>query len=89
MIVTGVTRSGFNFKVDTEAMNDMEFVDALSDTMDDNPIAFSKVCTKLLGSEQKKELYNHLRKDGKVTIESVGEEIADIFGAIGEEGKNS
>ena len=89
MIVNGVTRTGFNFTVDTDALNDMEFIDALCETMDDNPIAFSKVCTRLLGSEQKKELYNHLRKEGRVTVESVGDAIADIFGAIGEEGKNS
>lgn len=89
-MVQGRTRTGFEFAVDEAVMNDMELIDAIAETMDENPMAFSKVCTKLFGADQKKRLYDHLRnEDGRVPVEAISEEIADVFKAIGEAGKNS
>ena len=88
-MVQGKTRTGFEFTVDEAVMNDMELIDALADTMSENPLAFSIVCTKLFGAEQKKRLYEHCREDGRVPVEKISEEIADVFKAIGEAGKNS
>lgn len=88
--IKGKTSTGFEFTVDQDVMDDMELIDAISDTMDNNPISFSVVCTKLLGKDQKKLLYDHLRNEsGRVTVEAVSNEIADIFKALGDEGKNS
>lgn len=89
MTIKGKTNSGFEFEIDSMVMDDMELVDALADTMNDNPLSFSIVCTKLFGVEQKKRLYNHLRKDGRVPLEAISNEIADVFKAMGEDGKNS
>lgn len=89
MTIKGKTSSGFEFEIDSMVMDDMELVDALADTMNDNPLSFSIVCTKLFGAEQKKRLYNHLRKDGRVPLEAISNEIADVFKAMGEDGKNS
>lgn len=89
MTIKGKTSSGFEFEIDSMVMDDMELVDALADTMNDNPLSFSIVCTKLFGNEQKKRLYNHLRKDGRVPLEAISNEIADVFKAMGEDGKNS
>lgn len=89
MTIKGKTSSGFEFEIDSNVMDDMELVDALADTMNDNPLSFSIVCTKLFGVEQKKRLYNHLRKDGRVPLEAISNEIADVFKAMGEDGKNS
>lgn len=89
MTIKGKTSSGFEFEIDSMVMDDMELVDALADTMNDNPLSFSIVCTKLFGVEQKKRLYNHLRKDGRVPLEAISNEIADVFKAMGEDGKNS
>lgn len=88
-MIKGKTKSGFEFEVEEDVMDNMLMVDALSDTMDDNPLAFARVCSLLLGKAQKKELYKHLEKDGKVKVEDVSNEIADIFNALGEQGKNS
>lgn len=88
MTIKGKTSSGFEFEIDSMVMDDMELVDALADTMNDNPLSFSIVCTKLFGVEQKKRLYNHLRKDGRVPLEAISNEIADVFKAMGEDGKN-
>ena len=88
--LTGHTRSGFEFEVDAKALDDMEMIDALAEIMDENPLAFSKVCLKLLGPVQRKALYEHLRgEDGKVPVEAISVEIGDIFRALGEAGKNS
>lgn len=88
-MVQGKTRTGFDFTVDEAVMNDMELIDALADSMSENPLAFSIVCTKIFGAEQKKRLYEHCRTDGRVPVEMISEEIADVFKAIGEAGKNS
>lgn len=86
--IKGKTQSGFEFEIDSVTLDDMEFVDALADTMNDNPLAFSAVCAKLFGAEQKKKLYDHLRTDGRVPLEAISNEIADVFKALGETGKN-
>lgn len=89
MIIQGKTESGFEFEIDASVLNDMEMLDALSEVMGENPLAFPVVCNKLLGPEQKKKLYEHLRKDGRVPVEAISTEIGDIFKALGEAGKNS
>lgn len=87
-IKKGVTASGFEFEIDDAVINDMELIDAIADSMDDNPLAFSKVCAKLLGSEQRKKLYDHVRENGRVPLEKISAEITDIFNAFGDNGKN-
>lgn len=88
-MLRGTTKSGFEFEIDEARLNDMEFLDALAETQDD-VLGFSKVCTMLLGSEQKKRLYDHLRDDrGHVPIEAMKEAVEDIFKSSGEDLKNS
>lgn len=87
-IKKGVTSSGFEFEIDDAVIDDMELIDAIADAMDNNPFAFSRVCAKLLGSEQRKKLYDHLRENGRVPLEKIGAEITDIFTAFGDNGKN-
>ncbi len=87
--VTGVTTGGFSFSVSKDVMDNMELVDALAETTDDNPLAISKVGLLILGADQRKALYNSLRtEDGRVPTEAVGQALADIMKAFGEQGKN-
>ena len=88
-MIEGVTRSGFHFSVSDECMNDMELVDILADSETDDAIRMSLVVKKLLPSEQRKALYNHVRKDGRVPIAAVTAAVEDIFSAMGHRGKNS
>lgn len=87
-IKKGVTASGFEFEIDDAVINDMELIDAIAESMDDNPLAFSRVCAKLLGSEQRKKLYDHVRENGRVPLEKISTEITDIFNSFGDNGKN-
>lgn len=84
----GKTTSGFEYEIDESALDNMELLDAIAET-DENPLAFSKLVTCLLGAEQRKKLYNHLRTEkGNVPILAVSEEIAEIFRNTGKAGKN-
>lgn len=55
-MIKGKTSGGFEFEIDGSVLEDMEFVDALAETVNDNPLAFSNVCVILFGKEQRKRL---------------------------------
>lgn len=89
MKVTGKLENGFEYQVDDAVLDDMEMVDALSEAQSTNPLALSTVINKLLGDEQKKALYDAVRReDGTVPIEDITQSIVTIFQSIGDEGKN-
>lgn len=85
---TGKTSTGFEFEINEHKLDDMEFLDALAE-VDENPLALSKVIKAMLGDDQKKKLYNHLRTDeGRVPVKAVAKEIAEIMKISQEEVKN-
>lgn len=88
-MITGVTKSGFHFRVDENAINDMELVDILADNTMDDSFRMSHVLRKLLPEEQRKALYDHVRVDGRVPVDAVVNAVEDIFTAMGQAGKNS
>ena len=89
MKVTGKLENGFEYEIDDAVLDDMEMVDALSEAQSTNPLALSTVINKLLGDEQKKALYDAVRReDGTVPIEDITQSIVTIFQSIGDEGKN-
>ena len=58
--------------------------------MEANITKLSKVCTILLGEEQKYELYKSLEDErGKVPLEAVNNAIEEIMTKAGDEVKNS
>lgn len=88
-MLKGKTESGFCFEIDETALDDMEFVEALAD-LEEDALKFPKVCNMLLGKDQKKKLYDHLRNEnGKVPVEAVSNAIAEIMSVAGESTKNS
>lgn len=85
----GTTGSGFAFAIPAENLDNMELLDALAELDEDDPLQISRVCRLLLGKEQRRALYDHLRAPaGNVPIRTVAKEIVEIFGACGETGKN-
>ena len=85
----GKTESGFEFDVEKEIFDDMELLDALTEADRGSMTAVSDACVKILGKEQRKRLYDHLRQEnGKVPIGLVSAELISIMKALGEEGKN-
>ena len=81
--------NGFEYEVDENVLDDMELLDALAEA-EENPLKISVVSRKVLGTEQRKRLYDHLRReDGTVPVEDASQAIIDILEDMGDEGKNS
>lgn len=86
--IKGKTSSGFEFNLDEEALDDMEVLEWLIE-MDNGDVAHLKdMLVRLLGDEQKKALYNHCRKNGRVSAKAVLREVGEIFKESGEQAKN-
>ena len=89
-MIKGITKSGFLFEVDENALNDMELVDVLADDTMDDGFRMSHVVRKLLGDQQRRALYDHVRtEDGRVPVDAVVAEVEDIFASYNQPGKNS
>lgn len=87
--MTGRTRHGFCFDVAPAVMDNMELLDALAAANDNDPLAISRVCVMILGEEQRKRLYDHLRtEDGRVPLADVSAALEDIMASFGTVGKN-
>lgn len=94
-MIQGKTKTGFEFKIEDEALNDMRVLDALMSLDDideeDNRTAakatmsMSKVASLLLGAKQKENLYKHIEAShGKVEMTAFIEEMVDILSANNE-----
>jgi hypothetical protein len=82
----GRTKSGFEFEIDRSVI-DMELLDELAD-MQENPALTGRVLARLLGKDQKRALYDHIRdENGRVPTDKAAAELVDIFKAF-ENGKN-
>lgn len=80
----GKTSTGFEFDIEDERLDDMELVDIMAE-IDENPLLMPKLCKMLLGDEQKKRLYDHLRnEEGRVPIEATTNAIQEIFNSPGD-----
>lgn len=84
-MIEGKLKSGFEYKIEEHVLDNMELVDAITE-VDQNPTALSKVIKMLLGDEQRKKLYDHLRdpKNGNVPIVAVSDAVAEIFSGSGQ-----
>lgn len=85
--ISGETESGFVFNIEANRLDNMELIDALAE-LDDDPLQISFVIKLLLGKEDKKRLYDHVRTDeGIVPSEEIEKELSEIF-ALSQELKN-
>lgn len=88
-MITGKISNGFEFEIEEETLDDMEFVELLAESETDIT-ALPKVITILLGDEKKKELYDLIRDEkGKVRLTTVSDAISEIFDVAGDSSKNS
>ena len=88
-MLTGNTKSGFQFKIEDQALDDYEILEMLTQIDDGNGVLLPKMIERLLGKEQKEALKEHLRnKEGKVSTQNMMIEVMDIFKSSNE-GKNS
>ena len=84
----GVTESGFEFEIDEEEINDIEFVELVA-AAEKDLAQFPAVLDRLLGKEQKKRLYDHLRNEnGHVPWTKVEAEVHEMEELAGKDVKN-
>lgn len=75
----GTTSTGFNYEFDETLFEDLEFIELLADA-DENGMQFPKFLVRLLGDEQKKKLYDHVRSEnGRVSILDVKREVVEMM----------
>lgn len=88
-MIEGRTKSGFKYSIEEDNI-DQELLDALAEADDGNPLKISKVIRLMLGDEQRKRLYDHLRDEkGHVPIKAVIDTFSEILANDGTGGKNS
>lgn len=80
--------NGFEATVNPDDLNDMRFLEALAGT-EENAFNLPKVCSMLLGEEQKEKLYKHIETDGRVPIDTLTNCVTEIMEKAGDEVKNS
>lgn len=86
---SGKLSNGFEYKIDEKVLEDMELLDALYESQTTQPLRIAEVITKVLGKEQKKALYDHVRnKEGRVPPDEIEKALAEIFESS-EDSKNS
>ena len=85
-MIEGVTKSGFKFAISDDALDDMELLDALSDMDEGKATSYKYAISALLGEEQRKALYEHVRdkKTGRVSAKKVFTAFAEILNAAKE-----
>lgn len=84
--MTGVTSTGFSWEIDEEAADDIELLEYISGLDERDIRGLMNLIERLLGKEQKKKLYDHLRTEkGHVPASKVLQTITEIFNTASEE----
>lgn len=88
-MITGKTKSGFQFAIPKRVMDNMELVDLLVDESENETMKVSRVLRLVMSKEQRQRFYDHHREpDGRVPVEKICEELGEIFLSF-PQGKNS
>lgn len=88
-IIKGKTSTGFEFEIDKDRVNNMEYLETLAEIKKGNAEAYPEAVSLLLSKEMKKALYDHVRtEDGRVPLEDIDREIDEMLSSD-EETKNS
>lgn len=82
MIETITTKSGYTVSVETDKLDNMEFVDALAKLQTDD-LELPHVVDMILAAEDKARLYDHVRENGRVPISKFTEEFGEILKLLG------
>lgn len=83
------TESGFECEIDISLWENMELVDEIAELSEGNFLKLSKVTKMVLGDENRKKLYDHVRiENGTVPPQLIEKELMEIFAKQGNDGKN-
>ena len=71
---------GFEADIDEEAVQDIEFLDALTDMQEGDPTGLSRMCNLLMSKADRKRLYDAVRnEEGRATVEAVGAQLTELL----------
>ena len=88
-MIKGKTKSGFSYEIDAEALESMEFIDAMGKIDDDNISGLSNLIDLVMNRKQKKAFYDHIKGDRKYTpMKEAMDEFFEILKEIGKQEKN-
>lgn len=86
----GKTKSGFYYQIPEDVYDDIELVESLAKMYAGDLTAVPTVIEMVLGKDQKKRLYDHLRDDrGRTKATLVMNEVEEMLAALNTGGKNS
>lgn len=81
-MLRGTTKSGFEFEIDEEILDDYDFLELLCHIDGGETSLTIKMVDTLLGEEQKEKLKEHVRTaSGRVSAKKLLEEVGEIFDA--------
>lgn len=84
----GTTSSGFEYNLDETALDDYELLEDLCELDNGNTARIISALNRLLGTEQKDRLKEHLREEnGRVPASKMMIEMGEIFNSV-KAGKN-
>ncbi len=87
-MLTETTKSGFEFTIDEEILDDYDFLELLCKIDEGETTLIIKMVDYLLGAEQKEKLKNHVRTEsGRVPATRLLEEVMEIINS-NKKGKN-
>lgn len=78
-MISGKTRTGFEYTIDEEALNDYEILELMAKVRNNDVLSIFELIERLLGEDQKNRLKEHCRVNGRVPISAINDEIVDIF----------
>lgn len=83
------TEKGFECEIDTELLDDIEFMDMLLATQEGDTLMFVKLMKYLLGEEQYKKAKDFIRNEnGRAKLTDMFTLFEEIFESIGKDAKN-
>nr|DAK25821.1 MAG TPA: hypothetical protein [Caudoviricetes sp.] len=83
-VITGKTKTGFEYEIDKKILNDYELLEEI-DNIGKSPLIIIKLLKRLLKEEQLEKLKEHIRnEEGIVQIDKMEKELTDIFDGINE-----
>ena len=80
--------NGLQLQVKDNVLDNMELLDDLVSLDEGNGYAISRIVSRILEKDEKKKLYDHLRKDGVTPVSAVVDCMKEIFDKLGDAGKN-
>lgn len=86
---TVTLKDGFTVELDENALDNSELLDAIAEVDEGNILLLGRTVRLLLGKENAKKLYDHLRTaDGRVPVEPLSQAFAELVNSF-QTGKNS